>query len=180
MYIYINSRGDFSKFFSRSIFSIREERVGGKETNCKEVGRRGQDRSDILSRLAPAHGGITKLKFNYTAGRRTCAAERFPPRDFSPSLPLFLSRKTSGKIASPVRMIAGRRRRYGMTGTICRCRSFRFEEKRIRIRPRIANFLSSPFTIRKILERSRKRSRKRFFRNGKTNEKTGRTEGEET
>ena len=82
----------------------------------------------IFSRDWHAHGGITKLKFNYTAGRRTCAAERFP-REFSLSLSLLLSPgKTSGKIASPVqgicRMIAGRRRRYGMTGTICRCRSF--------------------------------------------------------
>lgn len=102
----VDSRGNFSKFFP---LSSKGER--GKETNCKEVGRRGQDRSDILSRLAPAHahGGITKLKFNYTAGRRTCAAERFP-RELSLSLSARLPERHPGKLRRPFRGIRDDRR----------------------------------------------------------------------
>lgn len=180
MYIYINSRGDFSKFFSRWTKHFLDKGVGGKETNCKEVGRRGQDRSDILSRLAPAHGGITKLKFNYTAGRRTCAAERFPPRDFSLSLSSSLSlpkdirencvaRSDDRRETSPLRN-DGDNLPLSFV-------SFRREANSNSAANRQLPFLSfHAGSIRKILERSRKR----FFRNGKTNEKTGRTEGEET
>lgn len=49
-------------------------------------------------------------------------------------------------------MIVGRRRRYGMTGTICRCRSLLREEKRAPI----ADSLSFLPSIRKGKEKKEK------------------------